>query len=114
MGLKASEIIAHPAYDTVEWDLPPSQQGYCEVAKKRAGGPFKLYWEVHGEGDIKCVVCINSLEEEGVSFHLSALHICTRGFGGMAVSQVLGERSLYQPGARCCNSEDPFPCGARG
>ena len=56
MPLTASEIIAHPAYNTVEWDLPPSKKGYCEVAKGRAGGPFRLFWEIHGDGDLKTVV----------------------------------------------------------
>ncbi|KIX04800.1 uncharacterized protein Z518_05671 [Rhinocladiella mackenziei CBS 650.93] len=55
MGLKASEILAHPAYSTVEWDLPPTRKGFCEVAKGRPGGPFKIYWEAHGSGDTKLV-----------------------------------------------------------
>ena len=56
MPLKAAKIISHPAYHTVEWDLPPTEKGSTEVAKGRAGGPFKLYWEVHGQGDVKTVV----------------------------------------------------------
>lgn len=56
MPLKASELVAHPAYKTVEWNLKPSQDGYAEVAKGRSGGPFKLKWEVHGQGPIKLVV----------------------------------------------------------
>ncbi len=56
MPLKAAEIISHPAFDTVEWDLPPTKEGYAEVAKGRAGGPFKLYYEIHGQGDVKLVV----------------------------------------------------------
>ena len=56
MPLKATEIVAHSAFDTVEWDLPPTRKGYQEVARGRSGGPFKLYWEVHGEGSVKTVV----------------------------------------------------------
>jgi hypothetical protein len=56
MGLKAAEILAHPAFKTVEWDLPPTRSGKAEVAKGRAGGPFQLHWEVHGTGDVKLVV----------------------------------------------------------
>ncbi|KIW82370.1 hypothetical protein Z517_05397 [Fonsecaea pedrosoi CBS 271.37] len=55
MPLTAAEIIAHPAFDTVEWRLEPSRSGYCEVARARHGGPFKLYWEIHGKGDVKLV-----------------------------------------------------------
>ncbi len=56
MPLKAAELASHPAYDTVEWDLPPTKKGYTQVAKGRGGGPFKLYWEVHGQGSAKTVV----------------------------------------------------------
>ncbi|KAL2430373.1 hypothetical protein ABEF95_005904 [Exophiala dermatitidis] len=55
MPLTAKEIIAHPGFKTVEWDLPPTKQGKCEVAKGRSGGPFKLYYEVHGTGPVKLV-----------------------------------------------------------
>jgi hypothetical protein len=56
MPLKAAEIISHPAFDTVEWNLPPTKEGYAEIAKGRAGGPFKLYYEIHGQGGVKLVV----------------------------------------------------------
>ncbi|KIX94927.1 uncharacterized protein Z520_09237 [Fonsecaea multimorphosa CBS 102226] len=55
MPLTAAEILAHPAYDTVDWHLEPSKSGYCEAAKTRHGGPFKLYWEIHGKGEVKLV-----------------------------------------------------------
>lgn len=57
MPLKAAELVTHPAFDSIEWDIPPTRKGYSEVAKGRSGGPFKLYWEIHGEGSIKTVVC---------------------------------------------------------
>lgn len=56
MPLKAAEIIAHPAFKTVEWDLKPSKDGFADVARGRPGGPFKLKWEVHGQGPVKLVV----------------------------------------------------------
>ena len=59
MPLKAAELIAHPAFKTVEWDLTPTKEGYAEVAKGRPGGPFKLYWEIHGVGEIKTVVGVS-------------------------------------------------------
>lgn len=56
MPLTAAEVLAHPAYKTVHWDLPPTKQGKCEVAKGRAGGPFNIHYEVHGTGNVKLVV----------------------------------------------------------
>lgn len=55
MPLKAVELKAHPGYKHIEWDLPPTKQGKCEVARGR-GGPFKLHYEVHGQGETKLVV----------------------------------------------------------
>jgi hypothetical protein len=56
MVLTAEQIKAHSAYNTVEWDLPPTNQGYAEVCQGRMGGPFKMFWELHGQGDVKVVV----------------------------------------------------------
>lgn len=56
MPLTAAEILAHPAYNTVNWDLPPTKKGRCEVAHGRSGGPFKIHYEIHGTGDVKLVV----------------------------------------------------------
>ena len=61
MVLTASEIEVHPAYKTIDWDLPPTQQGKCEVAKGRRGGPFNLYYEVHGSGPVKLVASLRLL-----------------------------------------------------
>ncbi|KIW13055.1 hypothetical protein PV08_08242 [Exophiala spinifera] len=55
MPLTAAEVLAHPAYNTVHWDLPPAKQGKCAVANGRAGGPFNINYEVHGTGDVKLV-----------------------------------------------------------
>lgn len=56
MPLKAEQLTAHKAYQKLDWDLPPAREGRAEVAKGRSGGPFKLKWEVHGEGSTKLVV----------------------------------------------------------
>jgi hypothetical protein len=56
MPLTAAEVLAHPAYNTLNWDLPPTKKGRCEVAKGRNGGPFKIHYEIHGTGDVKLVV----------------------------------------------------------
>jgi hypothetical protein len=55
-GLKAAELISHPAFKNLKWKLPPAGEGYAEVAKGRGGGPFKLWYEVHGKGATRIVV----------------------------------------------------------
>lgn len=52
--LTAKELLAHPAYPTNDWSsrVPPTSKGYAEINKgsQRPGGPFKLYYELHGHG----------------------------------------------------------------
>ena len=50
--LTAAEVLAHPEYPHVNWDLKPSKREKIEVAKGR-GGPFKLAYELHGHGPNK-------------------------------------------------------------
>ena len=52
--LTAAELIAHPEYKNVTWDLPPTKKGKVAVADGR-GGPVQLAYEVHGRGP-KCLV----------------------------------------------------------
>lgn len=54
--LKAAEILAHSAFKYLDWDLPPTSSGRAEVAKGRVGGPFELYYEIHGKGSKRIVV----------------------------------------------------------
>lgn len=49
--------MQHPAYNSAAWGLEPHSSGKLAVAKGR-GGPLNLYWEVHGQGPTKIVVCI--------------------------------------------------------
>jgi len=51
-----AQILAHPSYPDTIWKLTPTQTEYLPVAKGR-GGPFKLHYEVHGQGPVKLVVC---------------------------------------------------------
>ncbi|KAF4208170.1 hypothetical protein CNMCM8927_001189 [Aspergillus lentulus] len=53
--LTAQEIIAHPAYETVDWKLPPTTSGRALVAQNRRGGPINLNYEIHGTGPVKLV-----------------------------------------------------------
>jgi len=52
--LTAAEIQAHPEYPHIWWDLKPKQEGKLGVAIGR-GGPIKIAYEVHGEGETKLV-----------------------------------------------------------
>ncbi|WPH01342.1 Hypothetical protein R9X50_00418300 [Acrodontium crateriforme] len=47
--LSAEEIIKHPEYPHVNWDLKPEKREAIDVAAGR-GGPFKLAYELHGHG----------------------------------------------------------------
>ena len=52
-----AEVLAHPSYPEVVWNLTPDQKGRAPVALKR-GGPIEIEYEIHGRGDIKLVVCL--------------------------------------------------------
>lgn len=52
--LTAAELIAHPEFKNVTWDLPPTKKGKAAVAEGR-GGPIQIAYEVHGRGP-KCLV----------------------------------------------------------
>lgn len=73
--LKAAEIIAHPAFQHLDWDLPPTSSGKASVAKGRAGGPFNLYYEIHGTGSRHTVWIM------GLGAHYTAWKRQTRHFG---------------------------------
>lgn len=55
MPLTAAELIEHPAFPDVIWDLKPTTKGKCVVAATR-GGPFNIAYEIHGTGPIRIVV----------------------------------------------------------
>ena len=52
----AADIVKHPEYGSVVWNLEPAQSGKLAVAKDR-WGPFNIAYEVHGTGPTKLVVC---------------------------------------------------------
>jgi hypothetical protein len=49
------ELLAHPEYNHLIWDLKPSRQGKVAVAKSR-GGPINIAYEIHGHGKTHLVV----------------------------------------------------------
>lgn len=60
MPLRPAEIIQHPAFENVIYDLQPTKKGFVPVAIGR-GGPFNIAYEVHGSGPKHLVVSQPSL-----------------------------------------------------
>ena len=58
--LTAAEIVEHPEFNHVVWDLKPARKGKLAVAKGR-GGPLQISYEIHGIGPIRLVVRSSSL-----------------------------------------------------
>ncbi|KAL0933242.1 alpha/beta hydrolase (glycylpeptide N-tetradecanoyltransferase) [Colletotrichum truncatum] len=54
-NLSALQISQHPAYATTKWNLQPDSSGFVNVAESRPGGPFPLWYEIHGHGPLKVV-----------------------------------------------------------
>ncbi|KAK5125450.1 hypothetical protein LTR85_000559 [Meristemomyces frigidus] len=52
--LSAEEVLQHPEYPHVNWDLKPEKRETISVAAGR-GGPLKLAYELHGRGPRKIV-----------------------------------------------------------
>ena len=55
MPFTVAEVLEHPAYPHVIWDLQPTKKGKVAVANGR-GGPFDIAFEVHGSGPNHLVV----------------------------------------------------------
>lgn len=55
MPLTVAEIVEHPAFQQVIYNLSPTKKGTLAVAKGR-GGPFNIAYEIHGTGSIHVVV----------------------------------------------------------
>ena len=53
--LNSTELLAHPEFQHVIWQLEPRSKGALPVAADR-GGPFDLYYELHGSGPKHIVV----------------------------------------------------------
>ncbi|KAH7153515.1 glycylpeptide N-tetradecanoyltransferase [Dactylonectria macrodidyma] len=53
--LSAKELLEHPAFASNDWNLQPTKSGHATVAISRRGGPFPLWYEIHGSGPAKIV-----------------------------------------------------------
>jgi len=97
-----AEIVAHPNYPEAIWNLTPTQSGQLAVAKGR-GGPFKIDWEVHGNGPIKLVVCLNSPQSHFKTLILPVMNLsrditdCFQWIMGLGAFKV---RSTVKIGTR--------------
>lgn len=65
--LTAAELIQHPQYDTVIWDLKPTSKGKVAVGKDRQS-TCQISYETHGNGPIHLVV--SHLGSNSLSFNL--------------------------------------------
>jgi hypothetical protein len=54
-ALTAAELMAHPEFPHVRWNLPPHRKGRVPVARGR-GGPIRIAYEVHGTGPVRLLV----------------------------------------------------------
>ncbi|KAJ9660464.1 hypothetical protein H2198_002582 [Neophaeococcomyces mojaviensis] len=56
--LKAKQLLSHPAFGSNEWHLPPTKSGHASIngTSQRPGGPFKIFYEIHGTGPIRLLL----------------------------------------------------------
>ncbi|OCL06805.1 alpha/beta-hydrolase [Glonium stellatum] len=47
--MTAAELVLHPEYPHITWDLQPAKKGKAVVATGR-GGPINIAYEIHGHG----------------------------------------------------------------
>ena len=53
--MTAAELVLHPEYTHITWDLQPTKEGKAVVAIGR-GGPINIAYEIHGHGNRHLVV----------------------------------------------------------
>lgn len=59
--LTAAEILAHPEFPYVNWNLAPTRKERIVVGRGR-GGPFRIAYEIHGRGPIRTIVSTSSMK----------------------------------------------------
>ncbi|RMD43268.1 hypothetical protein DV735_g1865, partial [Chaetothyriales sp. CBS 134920] len=73
--LTAPELAAHPAFRHLEWKLPANKEGLARVGHGRRGGPFNIWYELHGTGPTRMVFIM------GLGAYRTAWKRQTRYFG---------------------------------
>ncbi|KAI1333855.1 alpha/beta-hydrolase [Xylariaceae sp. FL0016] len=66
------KIVQDEAFPTAIWQLEPHRSGHLPVAEGR-GGPFKIHWEVHGDGPRKLIL-ISGMGFFKTSYQRQTLH----------------------------------------
>ncbi|KAI9816458.1 MAG: hypothetical protein M1827_001590 [Pycnora praestabilis] len=93
--LTAAELVQHPEFEHVTWDLKPAQKGKVEVAKGR-GGPFDIAYEVHGTGPLHLVFIM------GLAAFKTAWQRQTKDFGHDKAEQysvfIMDNRGMGESG----------------
>ncbi|CAD6594382.1 MAG: hypothetical protein ASARMPREDX12_008758, partial [Alectoria sarmentosa] len=107
--LTAAELLKHPEYEHVTWDLKPAQKGKVAVAEGR-GGPIQISYEVHGNGPTKLVVGVNGAREDSI---INSDGDCTKAFHlPKAIDDQLDSikaRTFSQPWLNEPDAEGHFP-----
>ncbi|KKY20025.1 putative alpha beta hydrolase [Phaeomoniella chlamydospora] len=67
-------VLQHPEYKNIIWDLPPVKKEKIPVARGR-GGPFEISYEIHGHGDTK-LVWIMGLGTFKTAWQRQTKHFC--------------------------------------
>ncbi|KAJ2973135.1 hypothetical protein NUW58_g9015 [Xylaria curta] len=66
------KVVKTDAFPTAIWKFEPHREGLLPVAAGR-GGPFKIHWEVHGDGPVK-LIFINGLAVVKSSWQRQTMH----------------------------------------
>lgn len=75
MPLTAAEVVEHPAFSTVIWDLKPTKKGRCAVAHGR-GGPIDIAYEIHGTGPVRLVVSCSQTAVDWIGPRAKDMALC--------------------------------------
>ncbi|TGJ81721.1 hypothetical protein E0Z10_g7056 [Xylaria hypoxylon] len=59
------EVVKTDAFSTAIWQLEPHREGMLPVAAGR-GGPFNVHWEIHGDGPMKLVYSVLTIDNRGM------------------------------------------------
>ena len=84
--LSAAELVEHPEFESVIWDLKPAKKGKNTVAIGR-GGPIRIAYEIHGNGPTKLVVGV--VRAEAVSEYIKSISFSEAIFGRALVDNTL-------------------------
>lgn len=53
--MTAAEVVQHPGFKSIIWDLTPTKKGKVQAGNGRHG-PVQIAYEIHGHGPLHLVV----------------------------------------------------------